>query len=95
MSQQLQTIIDQAWENRAEINPRNGAAELRDAVSHVINGLDNGSIRVAEKTSGDWVVNQWVKTGMRQPPEELAAFLERLRQIMERELSGPSVQTKD
>ncbi|KAB8045352.1 2,3,4,5-tetrahydropyridine-2,6-dicarboxylate N-succinyltransferase [Janthinobacterium aquaticum] len=61
MSQQLQNIIDQAWENRAEINPGNGAAELRDAVSHVINGLDNGSIRVAEKTSGDWVVNQWVK----------------------------------
>ena len=61
MSQQLQTIIDQAWENRAEINPRNGTAELRDAVSHVINGLDNGSIRVAEKTTGDWVVNQWVK----------------------------------
>ncbi|OYO30004.1 2,3,4,5-tetrahydropyridine-2,6-dicarboxylate N-succinyltransferase [Janthinobacterium sp. PC23-8] len=61
MSQQLQTIIDQAWENRAEITPRNGAAELRDAVGHVINGLDNGSIRVAEKTSGDWVVNQWVK----------------------------------
>ncbi|QKY04473.1 2,3,4,5-tetrahydropyridine-2,6-dicarboxylate N-succinyltransferase [Janthinobacterium lividum] len=61
MSQQLQNIIDQAWENRAEINPGNGTAELRDAVSHVINGLDNGSIRVVEKTSGDWVVNQWVK----------------------------------
>ncbi|WP_219114272.1 2,3,4,5-tetrahydropyridine-2,6-dicarboxylate N-succinyltransferase [Janthinobacterium sp. UMAB-56] len=61
MSQQLQNIIDQAWENRAEINPGNGTAELRDAVSHVINGLDNGSIRVAEKTTGDWVVNQWVK----------------------------------
>jgi len=61
MSQQLQNIIDQAWENRAEINPGNGSAELRDAVSHVINGLDNGSIRVAEKTTGDWVVNQWVK----------------------------------
>lgn len=40
------------------------------------------------------VVNQWVKTGMKQPPEELAAFLERLHQIMERELSGPAVQTK-
>ncbi|OHV97292.1 2,3,4,5-tetrahydropyridine-2,6-carboxylate N-succinyltransferase [Janthinobacterium lividum] len=61
MSQQLQNIIDQAWENRAEINPGNGTVELRDAVSHVINGLDNGSIRVAEKTTGDWVVNQWVK----------------------------------
>ena len=61
MSQQLQNIIDQAWENRAEINPGNGTAELRDAVGHVIKGLDNGSIRVAEKTTGDWVVNQWVK----------------------------------
>jgi 2,3,4,5-tetrahydropyridine-2-carboxylate N-succinyltransferase len=61
MSQQLQQIIDQAWEDRANINPANGSAELRDAVSHVIAGLDAGSIRVAEKTGADWVVNQWVK----------------------------------
>ena len=61
MTQQLQQIIDQAWEDRANINPANGAAELRDAVSHVIAGLDAGTIRVAEKTSGDWIVNQWVK----------------------------------
>ncbi|HWW68610.1 MAG TPA: 2,3,4,5-tetrahydropyridine-2,6-dicarboxylate N-succinyltransferase [Duganella sp.] len=61
MTQQLQQIIDQAWEDRANINPANGAAELRDAVSHVIAGLDAGTIRVAEKTTGDWVVNQWVK----------------------------------
>ena len=61
MTQQLQQIIDQAWEDRANINPANGTAELRDAVSHVIAGLDAGTIRVAEKTSGDWVVNQWVK----------------------------------
>jgi 2,3,4,5-tetrahydropyridine-2-carboxylate N-succinyltransferase len=61
MSQQLEQIIEQAWEQRAEINPGNGAAELRDAVSHVIAGLDDGSIRVAQKTGADWVVNQWVK----------------------------------
>ena len=61
MSQQLQNIIDQAWEDRANINPANGSAELRDAVSHVIAGLDAGTIRVAEKTGADWVVNQWVK----------------------------------
>jgi 2,3,4,5-tetrahydropyridine-2,6-dicarboxylate N-succinyltransferase len=61
MTQQLQQIIDQAWENRADITPANGSAELRDAVNHVIAGLDNGSIRVAEKTGADWVVNQWVK----------------------------------
>ncbi|MDB5933344.1 MAG: dapD [Massilia sp.] len=61
MTQQLQNIIDTAWEQRAEINPSNGTAELRDAVSHVIAGLDDGSMRVAQKSGADWVVNQWVK----------------------------------
>ncbi|WP_426107001.1 2,3,4,5-tetrahydropyridine-2,6-dicarboxylate N-succinyltransferase [Massilia sp. TSP1-1-2] len=61
MTQQLQNIIDTAWEQRAEITPSNGAAELRDAVSHVIAGLDDGTLRVAQKTGADWVVNQWIK----------------------------------
>ncbi|MDC8756152.1 2,3,4,5-tetrahydropyridine-2,6-dicarboxylate N-succinyltransferase [Janthinobacterium fluminis] len=61
MSQQLEQIIEQAWEQRADINPANSPAELREAVAHVIAGLDDGSIRVAQKTGADWVVNQWVK----------------------------------
>ncbi len=61
MTQQLQSIIDTAWEQRAEITPTNGSAEVRDAVAHVIAGLDDGSMRVAQKDSGDWVVNQWIK----------------------------------
>ena len=61
MTQQLQTLIDAAWEQRADINPANGSAELRDAVGHVIAGLDDGSMRVAQKDSGQWVVNQWIK----------------------------------
>ena len=61
MTQQLQSIIDTAWEQRAEITPTNGSAELRDAVSHVIAGLDDGSMRVAHKDGADWVVNQWIK----------------------------------
>ncbi|MES2016372.1 MAG: 2,3,4,5-tetrahydropyridine-2,6-dicarboxylate N-succinyltransferase [Pseudomonadota bacterium] len=61
MTQQLQNIIDTAWEQRAEINPSNGSAELRDAVGHVIAGLDDGSMRVAQKSGADWVVNQWIK----------------------------------
>jgi 2,3,4,5-tetrahydropyridine-2-carboxylate N-succinyltransferase len=61
MTQQLQNIIDTAWEQRAEITPSNGTAELRDAVSHVIAGLDDGTLRVAQKTGADWVVNQWIK----------------------------------
>lgn len=61
MTQQLQTLIDTAWEQRAEINPANGSAELRDAVAHVIAGLDDGSMRVAQKEGGQWIVNQWIK----------------------------------
>ena len=61
MTQQLQNIIDTAWEQRAEISPANGSAEVRDAVAHVIAGLDDGSLRVAQKSGGDWVVNQWIK----------------------------------
>jgi 2,3,4,5-tetrahydropyridine-2-carboxylate N-succinyltransferase len=61
MTQQLQQIIDQAWEQRADINPANGSVELRNAVAHVIAGLDDGSMRVAHKSGADWVVNQWIK----------------------------------
>ncbi|MDQ2820903.1 MAG: 2,3,4,5-tetrahydropyridine-2,6-dicarboxylate N-succinyltransferase [Pseudomonadota bacterium] len=61
MTQQLQAIIDTAWEQRADINPANASAEVRDAVAHVIAGLDDGSLRVAQKTGADWVVNQWLK----------------------------------
>ena len=61
MTQQLQNIIETAWEQRAEISPSNASAEVRDAVAHVLAGLDNGSLRVAQKHTGSWVVNQWIK----------------------------------
>lgn len=61
MTQQLQTIIDTAWEQRADISPNNASAEVRDAVAHVLAGLDDGSLRVAQKDTGSWVVNQWIK----------------------------------
>lgn len=58
---QLETIINDAFENRADISPANVSAEIREAVEEAINMLDKGTARVAEKTSGDWVVNQWLK----------------------------------
>ena len=61
MSQQLQQIIDTAWENRAELSPKAAPADVRDAVAHAIEQLDKGALRVAEKKDGDWVVNQWLK----------------------------------
>jgi len=59
--QALQQIIDDAFENRASLSPSSAPANIREAVESVIAGLDDGSLRVAEKKDGEWVVNQWIK----------------------------------
>jgi len=62
MSQSIQNIIEQAWENRANLSPQAVSAEIRQAVNAVLEGLNSGTIRVAERQSvGKWEVNQWVK----------------------------------
>jgi 2,3,4,5-tetrahydropyridine-2,6-dicarboxylate N-succinyltransferase len=61
MTQQLQQIIDQAWENRTEFSPKAAPTELREAVAHVLEQLDKGTLRVAQKDDGQWTVNQWIK----------------------------------
>jgi 2,3,4,5-tetrahydropyridine-2-carboxylate N-succinyltransferase len=58
---QLEKIINDAFENRADISPTSVSAEVRSAVEEAINLLDSGQARVAEKTSGEWVTNQWLK----------------------------------
>ena len=61
MTEQLQSIIDLAWDNRTALNTIN-SPEIREAVEEVISQLNNGSLRVAERQSvGQWTVNQWVK----------------------------------
>ena len=58
---QLQTIIDKAWEDRANISPAGASPEVREAVNETINRIDRGTLRVAEKINGDWVTHQWAK----------------------------------
>jgi len=58
---QLENIINEAFEQRADITPSTVSAEIRDAVNDAINLLDSGQARVAEKINGDWVTNQWLK----------------------------------
>ena len=58
--QQLEQIIDTAFENRAAINYGTGG-EVRDAVNEALAMLDNGTARVAEKSDRGWTVNQWLK----------------------------------
>lgn len=54
----MQSIIEQAWENRSLLESK----ETQDAINAVIAKLDEGSLRVAEpKADGSWQVNEWVK----------------------------------
>lgn len=57
----LQQIIDQAWEDRANLSPGSAPARIGDAVAHVLGELDAGRLRVAEKLDGQWTTHQWVK----------------------------------
>jgi 2,3,4,5-tetrahydropyridine-2,6-dicarboxylate N-succinyltransferase len=57
----LQQTIDAAWEARTDLSPSRAAADIRDAVHHVIDELGAGRLRVAEKLDGVWVTHQWIK----------------------------------
>ncbi len=61
----LQTLIEQAFEDRAKITPQT-TGDVRDAVEAALDMLDSGKARVAEKIPGasgpnSWKVNQWLK----------------------------------
>ena len=60
MSEQ-QSIIEQAWEDRAGLKPGSAPAKVGDAVNRVLADLDSGRIRVAEKSGDAWTVHQWIK----------------------------------
>jgi 2,3,4,5-tetrahydropyridine-2,6-dicarboxylate N-succinyltransferase len=61
MTHELQDMIDLAWEGRAQITATS-APDVRVAVEQVIDELNAGRLRVAEREGvGRWKVNQWVK----------------------------------
>ncbi len=57
----LVSLIDAAFERRTEILTAAAPADLLAALDHVIDGLNRGTLRVAEKVDGDWVTHQWIK----------------------------------
>ena len=62
MTQQLQKIIDAAWEDRANISAKSAPKEVADAVEHVMSELNKGALRVATREAvGQWTVHQWIK----------------------------------
>ena len=57
----LEAIINDAHDQRATITPTSAPPEVRGAVEQVIEQLDSGKLRVAEKRGSKWIVHQWVK----------------------------------
>jgi 2,3,4,5-tetrahydropyridine-2-carboxylate N-succinyltransferase len=58
---ELQQVIESAFDNRAGITPTSADPKLSQAVRQVIDQLDAGTLRVAEKIGGTWTTHQWVK----------------------------------
>ena len=59
--QELQDTIERAWEDRAKLFAGSAPAKIGEAVTRVIDELDKGRLRVAEKVSGAWRTHQWIK----------------------------------
>ncbi len=57
----VKNLIEQTFEQRGELSPKNVPANVREAVDEALSLLESGKVRVAEKTSSGWVVNQWLK----------------------------------
>ena len=58
----LQSIIDAAWENRASLSPQSASREIQEAGEHTLAQLNNGKLRVATRESvGKWTTHQWIK----------------------------------
>jgi len=56
-----QTLIEHYFEERQTLSPSSAPMELIHVVNEVVEALDEGRLRVAEKINATWQVNQWVK----------------------------------
>ncbi len=56
----IKKIINDAWEIKDKIN-QNSDKSIKDAINQVIEDLDCGKSRVAEKINGEWVTHQHLK----------------------------------
>ena len=60
--EELQFVIDSAWERRTMLTMDEIEGSTRPAVERVIDGLEKGEFRVAEPDGkGGWTVNEWLK----------------------------------
>ena len=56
----LEKIINDAWENKEQIN-QNSDESILNSINKIIVNLDQGKLRVAEKIDGNWTTHQYIK----------------------------------
>lgn len=54
---ELRQVIENAWNDRNQLQDKNVQAAIRS----VVESLDKGTLRVAEPVAAGWQVNEWVK----------------------------------
>lgn len=57
MNQNSIQIINKAWQDRSLLQQEN----VQSTIKHIVDKLDKGELRVAEKNNNQWQVNEWVK----------------------------------
>ena len=57
----LVSLVDSAFERRADLAPGKTPPEVLDALDYVLGELNAGRLRVAEKIDGAWVTHEWIK----------------------------------
>ena len=57
----LASVVDAAFEHRGDLSPADAPRDLLDGLDQVVEALNTGDIRVAEKIDGAWVTHEWVK----------------------------------
>ena len=56
----IENIIYEAWEKRDQVTP-NSDEDLKNTLNQIIDDLDSGKVRVAEKIDGEWKTHQYLK----------------------------------
>ena len=57
---EFEKIINEAWDNKDQVN-QNSDKNLKDTINQIIEDLDSGKVRVAEKINGEWITHQHIK----------------------------------
>jgi 2,3,4,5-tetrahydropyridine-2-carboxylate N-succinyltransferase len=61
---QARGIIEAQWPLRGNLSPSNAPSELAQALKWLIGALEEGTVRVASPSGGQWVTAGWVQAGI-------------------------------